>query len=214
MAAGGDVVLDRTACEVLKHPIRVRILEVLCEREISPIQFLHQGLLPPGVEFENNQNAVSAISYHFKVLMKAGCITLAGTKPRRGATEHIYRSSVPAFHSDEEWAAMTFKEREGISRATLQNLIARAEGAILAGTFDKRTDRHLSWLPMDLDEEGWAELRDLQAEALERAEQIKIATRERVRGRRELGEDAATFPATFGALAFESAPRTYARVKK
>lgn len=209
MAAGAtsEVNLDKTACDALKHPIRVRILEVLCEGDISPIQFLHQGLLPPGVQFDDNQSAVSTISYHFKVLMKAGCIHLVDTKQRRGATEHIYRSRALAFHSDEEFEAMSFEERRAISRSTLQTLIARADGALLAGTFDNRVDRHLSWLSMELDEEGWEELRDLQAETLERAQGIKAAAIPRNHDRAERGDETVTFPTTFGALGFES-PRT------
>lgn len=81
-------------------------------------------------------------------------------------------------------------------------LIARADGAIYQGTFDKRTDRHLSWVPLELDEQGWEELRDLQAETLERAQGIKAAAIARKHGRTE--DDVPTFIATFGALAFES----------
>jgi DNA-binding transcriptional ArsR family regulator len=100
-AASNGVELGKTACDALKHPIRVRILEVLCEGEISPVQFLYQGMLPPGVKFEDSQNAISTVSYHFKVLMRAGCISLVDTRQRRGATEHIYRSNAFAFHTDE-----------------------------------------------------------------------------------------------------------------
>ena len=84
-------------------------------------------------------------------------------------------------------------------------LIAHAEGAIYQGTFDKRADRHLSWVPLELDEQGWQELRDLQAETLERAQGIKAAA---IAPKHERGDedDTPTFAATFGALAFESPP--------
>ncbi len=134
-------------------------------------------------------------------------LLLVDTRQRRGATEHIYRSKALAFHTDEEFAAMGFEERRAISRSTLQTLIARADGALIAGTFDNRVDRHLSWLSMELDEEGWQELRDLQAETLERAQGIKAAAIARKHDRAERGDKIATFPTTFGALAFES-PRT------
>jgi hypothetical protein len=190
----------KTVCHALQHPIRVRILEVLCETDISPIQFIKRGMVPPGIEFESEQRALSHIAYHFLTLAKADCIELVDTQQRRGATEHIYRSKARAFHTDEEWGLMTFDQRRGITRSTLQMLVARADGAIIAGTFDKRRDRHLSWLAISLDEEGWDELRDLQAETLERAEAIRAAVAAR-------GADPVeTFPATFGALAFESPP--------
>jgi DNA-binding transcriptional ArsR family regulator len=198
---------DDSVCEALKHPIRVRILEALCEGDISPVQFLRQGLLPPGFDFEGDyKNAIAHISYHFKKLREADCVVLVETRPRRGASEHIYRSKMLALHTDEDFEALTHEQRVQISRSTLQMLIAKADGAIYHGTFDKRVDRHLSWVPLELDEEGWEELRDLQAETLERAQGIKAAAIARKHQRSENGEEVSTFPATFGALAFESPP--------
>lgn len=191
---------DRTVCHALQHPIRVRILEVLCETDISPIQFIKRGMVPPGVKFDSEQNALSHIAYHFLTLRKADCIELVDTHQRRGATEHVYRSKARAFHTDEEWEQMTFDQRRAISRSTLQMLVARADGAIMAGSFDKRRDRHLSWLAIPLDEEGWEELRDLQAETLERAQAIRAAVTARGADSTDL------FQGTFGALAFESPP--------
>lgn len=199
----------KTACNALKHPIRVRILEVLCEGDTSPIKFLHGGMLPPGIEFKSDENALSHIAYHFRVLLKADCIMLADTEQRRGATEHIYRSKAFALHTDEEFQELTFEERKAISRSTLQTLMARADGAILLDTFDKRSDRHLSWLSIELDEEVWTELRDLQAETLGRAQAIKAAAIARKTECENQDEIAPTFPATFGALAFESPPTVY-----
>jgi hypothetical protein len=98
---------------------------------------------------------------------------------------------------------LSLEERRAISRSTLQMLVARAEGAIYQGTFDKRADRHLSWVGLELDKQGWEELRDLQAETLERAQGIKAAAIARKHERGE-ADDTATFAATFGALAFES----------
>jgi DNA-binding transcriptional ArsR family regulator len=193
---------DRSVCDALKHPIRVRILEALCEGDLSPIQFLRRGLLPPGFDFDGDEkNAISHISYHFKALLKADCVVLVERIPRRGTNEHIYRSKMLALHTDKDFEALSLQRRREISRSTLQMLIARADGAIYQGTFDKRPDRHLSWVPMELDEQGWEELRDLQAETLERAQGIKAAASAR---KYERNEDAETFTATFGALAFES----------
>lgn len=209
MALTKDAMTEATACDVLKHPIRVRILEVMCERDLSPVQFIRGEMLPPTVQFDSPEAAMSHVSYHFKVLKEAGCIVLVDTKPRRGATEHIYRSVALALHTEEELRAMTFEQRRDISRSTLQMLIARADGAIIAGTFDKRPDRHLSWIPIRGDEQAWNELRDLQDETLERAYGIKAAAAAREQERREAEETVAIVPLTFGALAFESPPTNY-----
>lgn len=198
---------NQTICEALRHPIRVRILEALCEEDMSPIRFLRRRLLPPGFDFAGDEkNALSHVAYHFKELLKADCIVLLETIPRRGTNEHVYRSKMLALHTDEEFEALDLERRRQISRSTLQMLMARAEGAIYQGTFDKRADRHLSWVSMEaLDEEGWQELRDLQAETLERALGIKAAAIARKHERGE-DDDTPTFAATFGALAFESPP--------
>jgi len=197
---------DRSVCDALQHPIRVRILEALCVEDLSPIRFLRRGLLPPGFDFEGDEkNALSHVAYHFKKLAEADCVVLVDTIPRRGASEHVYRSKALALHTDEDFAALDLELRRQISRSTLQMLVARAEGAIYQGTFDKRTDRHLSWVPLDLDEQGWEELRDLQAESLERAQGIKAAAIARQHERGE-ADGTPTFAATFGALAFESPP--------
>jgi DNA-binding transcriptional ArsR family regulator len=197
----------KAVCDALQHPIRIRILEVLAERDISPIQFLRRGCLPLGYTYKDEKNAISHVSYHFKVLREADCIVLLETIPRRGSVEKIHRSKMLALHTEEDFRKLSFKKRVAITRSTLQMLVARADGAILQGTFDKRPDRHLSWVPMELDKQGWGELIALQDEALERAQGIKAAAIARKHGRvTDNMKPEETFPATFAALAFESPP--------
>jgi|SRR5215203_897225 len=196
---------NKSVCDALRHPVRVRILEVLCEGDISPVQFYRRGCLPPGFDFDGDEkNAISHVSYHFKILRDAACIHLVKTIPRRGANEHIYRSKALALHTDDEFRAMSFEERRAISRSTLQTLLARADGAIYQGTFDKRIDRHLSWISMELDEEGWEALRDHLEGSLKGAQAIKAEAIARKHKEEEQGKPVSTFPVTFGALGFES----------
>src|SRR5215218_2267296 len=196
---------NATVCAALRHPIRVRILEVLAERDISPIEFVRRGCLPPGYEFDDDQAAESHVSYHFKVLREADCIVLHVQRPVRGTMEKVHRSKMLALHTDEDFEQLSERDRKEITRSTLQMLFARADGAIMHGTFDKRPDRHLSWVPMELDDLGWEEMTDLQNETLDKAQAIKAAAIARKHNRTEDGTDpVATFPATFAALAFES----------
>src|SRR5690349_9893139 len=149
---------NETICTVLKHPLRVRILEVLNEGPRSPSQFVEEGLIPKDL-FNTYQQALSLASYHFRELEKEGCLEVIESIPRRGAVEHVYRGMTPrVFFSDGEFEAMPQATRRQLSRISLQGLIARADRAISTETFDARPDRHLTWVPMQLDERGWKEV--------------------------------------------------------
>lgn len=178
--------------------MRIRILEVVNERDISPIQFLHQGLAP---KFDTSKKSLSHISYHFRELEKAGCLEIVDRVPRRGATEHVYRGRARAFFSDEEWAVMTPRERCLISRTMYQGLAARTEMAILSHTFDARPDRHLTWIAMEVDERGWGDLMSTLTATYYRAEEIRVEARDRLAGP---GDE--VVPVTVGILGFESPP--------
>jgi hypothetical protein len=186
------------ASEALRHPLRVRILEVVNERDISPVQFMNLGLAP---SLEASAKTLSSISYHFRELAKCGCVEVVEHVPRRGATEHIYRGRARAYFTDEEWAALTQRERCLISRTMYQGLAARTEGAILGHTFDSRPDRHLSWVAMLVDEQGWTELMSTLADTLGDVTQIRHDALERLAAS---GDKAV--PVTIGMLGFESPP--------
>lgn len=186
------------ASDALRHPLRVRILEVVNERDISPNQFMIQQLAP---DIGVSANALSSISYHFRELAKYGCIELVDTVARRGATEHIYRGTLRAYFTDEEWETLSQEERCFVSRTVYQGLAARAESALLSRTFDSRTDRHLTWFAMEVDETGWTELMATLANSFAAVTKIRHDAAERLSAYGERG-----VPVTIGLLGFESPP--------
>jgi hypothetical protein len=212
MAATGAEEVNLTASEVLRHPIRVRILEALNVREMmSPAQFasenLGRGL--PGLKKKSQQATLSHVSYHFRILAEAGSIEEVCRRQVRGAVEHFYRARSRAFFSDEDWAKLDEQERREISKVVLQSLIAQAEGAMLSETFDSRQDRWLAWIPLKLDEHGWSELHD----SLERCYREVERIQDDAKGRLDRsGED--SIAATFGVMGFESPPVTGPRTQK
>ncbi len=119
---------------------------------MSPVQFVKLGLAP---EFDDPKLALSQASYHFRILEEAECIVLLRTVQRRGASEHIYRGKAGEYLA-EEFEQLTPKQRSGSSRTIYQGLAARIEWSMAEDTLDNRPDRRLSWLGLDLDEEGWA----------------------------------------------------------
>jgi DNA-binding transcriptional ArsR family regulator len=153
----------------LGHPVRVQALIILNERIASPNE----------ISKELDQS-VGHVSYHIKVLKECECIELVDTAPRRGAMEHYYRATDRAFLDASEWAALPASIRPGLSASLLRTIVNDASSALTTGTFDKRIDRHLSWTPMILDDQGWEQLRDGLEEMLEKVFEIQSSSAERL----------------------------------
>lgn len=69
---------------VLKHPLRIRILQRLADGSTASPNRLSQEFDEP----------LGNVSYHVKTLLEYNCVELVKTEPRRGAVEHFYRSKV------------------------------------------------------------------------------------------------------------------------
>jgi len=182
--------VDQRLVRALGHPVRVQALTILNERVASPNE----------ISKELGQS-VGHVSYHIKVLKECECIELVDTAPRRGAMEHYYRATDRAFLNAEEWAELPESVRPGLSASGLKTLLNDASAALLAGTFDKREDRHLSWTPMIVDEQGWDELNAGLAEMLAKVLEIQSSSAARL-----AKADAAGIPVTVAMLSYEAPP--------
>jgi DNA-binding transcriptional ArsR family regulator len=141
--------------KALAHELRVEILAILNERMASPNELakeLNEGL--------------SQVSYHVKVLKDYECIELVKTEPRRGAVEHYYRATSRAFLTDRDWHHLPDTVREGMSADLFQMIIDDVVASLEDGTFDAREDRHMSWTPMFVDDQGWGEIKGILGKAL------------------------------------------------
>lgn len=161
--------VDQRLVKALAHELRVEILAILNERMASPNELakeLGEGL--------------SQVSYHVKVLKDYKCIELVKTEPRRGAVEHYYRATSRAFLTDRDWQQLPDSVRPGLSADLLQAIVDDAVAALEGSTFDRRDDRHLSWTPLVVDEQGWGELTEALDEALQRVFAIQAASAKRL----------------------------------
>jgi DNA-binding transcriptional ArsR family regulator len=196
----GGKQIGESICAVLRHPLRVRILEVLNEGPRSPSQFVEDGLVPKE-QFENYHQALSLASYHFRELEKEGCVEVIESIPRRGALEHIYRGLARIYFTDAEFERMPRRQRRRLSRISMQGLVARADRAIQEDTFDARADRHLTWMAMHLDERAWSEVTRVLAATFGELNQIRQDA-----GDRLAASGAEVITVTVGMLGFESPP--------
>ncbi len=172
--------------------MRVRILEILNQRDMSPVEFCRGGFAPESME-------VSHVAYHFRELAQYGALAVVEQNPRRGSVEHVYRSLGRAYFSDRQWNELDHEERVRLSKTMVQGLMARIEGALMSGTFDSRVNRHLTWIAMRLDEQGWSEMTTALTAAFGEVEQIRADAEARLD---RDGEDG--IPSTCGILGFPS----------
>lgn len=175
----------------INNPLRVRILEVVNEEPMSPVRF----------QREYGGAPLAKTSYHFKELAKYGYIKCVEEIPRRGSVEHVYEAIERASFDDKAWSKVPPRERIPISATVLQGFIARAAGALTAGTFDSRDNRHLTWTGMRSHEKGWNRAVEILARAHEELEANRVETEAELD---EAGEEG--FRITYGAACFESPP--------
>jgi len=161
--------VDPRLAKALSHPMRTRILTILNERVASPNEIA-----------EMIDERLPNVSYHVRALLELGCIELVSTAQRRGAIEHYYRALTRPFFSDRDWKRIPRSGRQAVTDVILQMVWKDTSDAIKEGTFEKRSDRHLSRAPLTLDEQGWGELRDLLRTTLSQAESIASKSAKRV----------------------------------
>jgi DNA-binding transcriptional ArsR family regulator len=161
--------VDPRLAKALSHPMRTRILSILNEQVASPneIASMIDERLPN-------------VSYHVRALQELGCIELVRTAQRRGAIEHYYRAVMRPFFSDRDWKRLPRSGRQAVTDVVLQMIWEDVSAAIRGGTFEDRSDRHLSRTPLTLDERGWAEVNELLAKTLRQAEEISAKSAKRM----------------------------------
>ena len=177
--------------KALAHPTRLKILGELSHRDISPAEYAKE-----------NREDVSNVAYHFRLLKKMGCAEVIDTKPARGSTEHFYRGTRPVIFDDDIWPTLPPAMHVAVSHTILEDLLARIRSAFVSGTFDARLDRHFTWTPMVVDEQGWSALTSVLTWAFEQFDKISQESSERMAETGETG-----FEVTAALVGFESPRR-------
>jgi DNA-binding transcriptional ArsR family regulator len=101
--------------------------------------------------------SIDGVRRRFKMLEEICWLTEVGQKTggrRRGAVEQFFRATGPAVFKDEAWAEVPDSIKTSSWRS-FDRLSNQVKEAIEAGTFEARTDSHLSWSLLRLDQLGW-----------------------------------------------------------
>jgi predicted ArsR family transcriptional regulator len=176
--------------EVLRHPLRTRILIACTERPTAIREFAEQA----GVKLPKAR-------YHFHKLERHGYIRIARKEPVRGAYKHLFVATRLGVITDAEFGALKAEEQRRLSTALVTTFHGRCLTALRAGTFDSRVDSHFSWVPRTLDEQGWKEQMEELLRGYERSNEIEAESKARLR--RGGGGEIHT---TLGQAGFESPP--------
>jgi DNA-binding transcriptional ArsR family regulator len=194
----GKIVDKHMFTGVVSHPIRCRALTILADREASPVEIGRELGMDP-----------SHIAYHVKVLLDEGLIELTEEIPRRGSIEHRFRAVFPDEYSDEEYAALTPEQRTQRSRDIFCFAAADASCAFSAGSFGDRHDHHISRMPLQVDEAGWSEIRDLFESTLRQLYKIKREAGDRLTEGGMKGTSVLAFTTFFELPLDRVIPRTF-----
>ncbi|HET7053794.1 MAG TPA: winged helix-turn-helix domain-containing protein [Solirubrobacterales bacterium] len=168
--------VNQALVKSLAHELRAEILAILNERMASPNELakeLGEGL--------------SQVSYHVKVLKDYEVIRLVKTEPRRGAVEHYYRATSRAYLTDRDWHELPKSAREAMSADLFQMILDDVVASLEDEVFDEREDRHMSWTPMLVDEQGWLEINGLLDATLKEVLKAQAASVKRLTKSKESG---------------------------
>lgn len=134
--------------KVLADPLRIKIVLELGMRMMSPKQFFR----------EFGGGSLTRVARAFEVLAEYDWLVLIETKTggeRRGGVEHFYRATQPALFDEATWPNVPGPVKNVFTGMVFSTLGERVNAAIEAGTIDERPDRHASWSPLLLDQQGW-----------------------------------------------------------
>ena len=199
MAAGNAIppvtnIEDPRYVKALAHPLRIRLLALLGERDASPVQLA-----------EHVDATLGTVAYHVRTLERLGLIELVATHQRRGATEHVYAAREHPRFSDGAWSATSPMTKHVVIASILSQLGQYVTQSAAAGGFD-RADAHFTRNPLRLDEEGWAEIAAVTKTWLAQVDEIEARTKKRIKRTGEQVFDAGLVILFFEAVPFFEAP--------
>jgi DNA-binding transcriptional ArsR family regulator len=179
--------LDERIAKALNHPLRTQILAVLGDTCASPSEIAR--LL---------DEDLSNVSYHTNVLSKLECVEMVDQEHVRGALKTRYRATTKMLLDTPDWERLSDGVKTGISVNAINEVMQRASAALEAGTFEKRPDRIIATLKMDVDEQGWQDATEAVRKAFDRLSEVEEETANRK------AEGAKTFPITASLLSYQS----------
>lgn len=171
-------------------PLRLRVLHECVLREVSPEAF----------QREVGTATLARVTQAFELLVQYEWLERTRTDDSDpDAVEHFYRAVDSMVIEEDVWTELPDSTKALITGRIVESFVVRTKEAMKAGTIYARDDAHLTWRPLELDEEGW----DAVTERLNAIFHWLPEEQERARARmEESGEE--PIPTTVAMMAFES----------
>jgi predicted transcriptional regulator len=183
--------IDRRLIGLASDPHRLNALTLLNERSAGVSE------VAKALELEPSEAARLLDQMH-----GIGLIEVVGEALNRGAVEPRYRALVRVLWDEEDWAALDLEEQKRMTSWIIEMVNSDIDEAVTSGTYAARQDSHASRSVSLIDEQGWQELRQIYAEALDAVFAVEAASAERLDEKDEPG-----FPVLSAMLCCELPPR-------
>jgi DNA-binding transcriptional regulator GbsR (MarR family) len=173
----GARALERRVTHAVSHPVRLDALSIFFERMASPKEIS-----------KHLEVSLGTVSFHVNELLADDAIELVKTVQRRGAIEHYYKAKMRPEISDAELRALPKATRRKFAALILQAIIAEGLSSLRHEKMDEDDQLNLIWMPITLDAEGRREVSAIQAEMLERLEDVKTESELRLAAGEDISE--------------------------
>ncbi len=157
--------LEQAVVEAFADPVGQRIWQALVERTSTAGDLARAVGLPLDVVLD-----------HLTNLCELGVTEVVA--PSADVARQEYRAVARPMLDTEQFARLPLAARRGIFGEILDDLLRHVETASASGGFD-RPDAHVSWTPLDLDEDGYGAVAAVMDEALARVIDIQAEVVER-----------------------------------
>jgi DNA-binding Lrp family transcriptional regulator len=181
--------LPDTFVKGMSNALRVQVWTILTERAASAKEISDEI----GVPFEK-------VNYQIKELAKIGVIEKVGSESVRGAVKTFYKAVTRASLDEAEWLIVPDEVKGDLRATLLQTITDDALEAITASQYDARSDAHMSWTALLLDEQGCVDIAQILIRALEEILDVQANSMERL-----AAEDAEGISYTTSILGYTSA---------
>lgn len=166
---------DPRLVRALSHPMRVRVLLILNEREASAVEIARMVGADVGV-----------VAYHVRKLASLGLISLTREARVRGAVQRFFRARPLPAITEQAWVSAPPVAKQAVINATLQQVHESATAASAAGGF-ARSGAHLERMTLRLDSRGSERVAEVLRNVLTEAHRIEAEASTRLGSHDEAG---------------------------